>query len=228
MICGQKNNAGKNNTGKITIHHKGGGHKKKYRKIDFIRDQNSEGIVTSLEYDPYRTALIASVYDRFNLNYFYILAPKYLNVGAIVKSGLGAEIKIGHTVALKKVPVGSFIHNISLKKNQKAQISRSAGTSSQLIENDSNYCKIILSSGKQKILNNTCCATIGSVSNEFSFLKRINKAGRNRWLNKRPTVRGVAMNPVDHPHGGGEGKSSGGRPSVTPWGKPTKNRKWRN
>ena len=180
MICGQKNRAGKNALGKITVHHKGGGHKKKYRKINFIRNHNSEGIVTSLEYDPYRTAFIASVYDFLNSNYFYIIAPKYLNIGDIVKSGLTAEIKIGHTVALTKIPEGSIIHNISLEKNKKAQLSRSAGTSSQLIKNDPNFCKITLSSGKQKILPSTCCATIGSVSNQFSFLKQIRKAGRNR------------------------------------------------
>ena len=225
MIHGQKNNAGKNNEGKITVRHKGGGHKKRYRKIDFIRNNDSIGIVVSLEYDPYRTAFIASIYDFLNFNYFYKIAPKNLRIGDIVKSGLNAEIKIGHTLTLTKIPVESFIHNISLKKNKKARFSRSAGTSSQLIEKNSNYCQIILSSGKQKSLPNTCHATIGTVSNEFAFFTRINKAGRNRWLNKRPTVRGVAMNPIDHPHGGGEGKTSGGRSSVTPWGKPTKNGK---
>ena len=228
MVCGQKNNAGRNNAGKITIRHKGGGHKKKYRKIEFIRDNNSIWIVVSLEYDPYRTAFIASIYDFLNSNYFYIIAPKNLNIGDIVKSGLNAEIKIGHTLTLAKIPVGSFVHNISLKESKRAKLSRSAGTNSQLIEKNSDYCRIIMSSGKRKTLPSMCHATIGTVSNEFSFFKRINKAGRNRWLNKRPTVRGVAMNPIDHPHGGGEGKTSGGRSSVTPWGKPTKNRKTRD
>ena len=227
MVCGKKNNAGKNNSGKITIKHKGGGHKKKYRKINFMQAQNSIGIVISLEYDPYRTAFIASVYDFVNFNYFYMIAPKNLNIGDIVKSGNNADIRIGHTLTLAKIPVGSFIHNISLRKNKKAVFSRSAGTNSQLIEKTSNYCRVILSSGKQKILPSMSHATIGTVSNEFSFFTRINKAGRNRWLNKRPTVRGVAMNPIDHPHGGGEGKTSGGRSSVTPWGKPTKNGKTR-
>lgn len=227
MVCGQKNNAGRNNSGKITIQHKGRGHKKKYRKINFMRDQNSIGITVSIEYDPYRTAFIASIYDFLNFSYFYIIAPKNLRIGDIVKSGLNAEIKIGHTLTLTKIPIGSFIHNISLKINKKAQLSRSAGTSSQLIEKNSKFCRVILSSGKQKNLPSMCCATIGTVSNEFSFFTRINKAGRNRWLNKRPTVRGVAMNPIDHPHGGGEGKTSGGRSSVTPWGKPTKNKKTR-
>ncbi len=227
QIQGQKNNTGKNNTGKITIHHKGGGHKKKYRKINFTRNTDSIGIVISLEYDPYRTAFIASIYDFLNFEYFYVIAPKNLIIGDIIKSGLHAELKVGHTLTLAKIPVGSFIHNVSLKKNKKAQFSRSAGTNSQLIEKNSNYCRIVLSSGKQKFLPNTCQATIGTVSNEFSFFRLIHKAGRNRWLNKRPTVRGVAMNPVDHPHGGGEGKTSGGRSSVTPWGKPTKNGKTR-
>jgi large subunit ribosomal protein L2 len=180
MVCGQKNNAGRNNSGKITIQHKGRGHKKKYRKINFMRDQNSIGIAVSIEYDPYRTAFIASIYDFLNFSYFYIIAPKNLRIGDIVKSGLNAEIKIGHTLTLTKIPIGSFIHNISLKINKKAQLSRSAGTSSQLIEKNSKFCRVILSSGKQKNLPSMCCATIGTVSNEFSFFTRINKAGRNR------------------------------------------------
>jgi large subunit ribosomal protein L2 len=228
IVKGQKNTAGKNNLGKITASHRGGGHKKKYRKIDFIRNENSIGIVTSLEYDPYRTAFIASIYDFLNSAYFYITAPKKLNIGDIVKSGTNADIKIGHSLPLTKLPVGSVIHNISLKKNKKAQLSRSAGTSSQLIEKTSEYCRIVLSSGKHKFISTTCYATIGTVSNEFIFFKIIGKAGRSRWLNKRPNVRGVAMNPIDHPHGGGEGKTSGGRSSVTPWGKPTKNGKTKN
>lgn len=228
IINGKKNTAGKNNLGKITVHHKGGGHKKKYRKINFIRSNDSTGIVTSLEYDPYRTAFIASVYDFLNFSYFYIIAPKNLNIGDIVKSGSNAEIKIGHSLPLIKIPVGSFIHNISLKANKKAQLSRAAGANSQLIEKTSEYCRIVLNSGKHKFLPINSHATIGIVSNEFSIFKVIHKAGRNRWLNIRPTVRGVAMNPIDHPHGGGEGKSSGGRSSVTPWGKPTKNGKTSN
>jgi len=143
-------------------------------------------------------------------------APKNLNIGDIVKSGFNAEIKIGHSLPLMKIPVGGFIHNISLKENKKAQLTRSAGTNSQLIEKTPKYCRVVLSSGTHIFITPTCQATIGTVSNEFSFFKKLNKAGRSRWLNKRPTVRGVAMNPVDHPHGGGEGKSSGGRSSVTP------------
>lgn len=225
MIKGKKNVAGKNNSGKITISHKGGGHKKRYRKIDFRRTEDSIGIVTTIEYDPYRTSFIASIYDFLNSKYYYIIAPKNLNIGNIIKSGFSANIKVGHSLTLMKIPVGSFIHNISLKENKKAQLTRSAGTNAQLIEKTSKYCRIVLSSGTHIFVSPSCLATIGSVSNEFSFFKTINKAGRSRWLNKRPTVRGVAMNPIDHPHGGGEGKSSGGRFSVTPWGKPTKNGK---
>lgn len=215
-IMGKKNVAGKNTSGKITVYHKGGGHKKKYRKINFTRNSDSIGIITSLEYDPYRTAFIASVYDFLKSKYFYILAPKNLNIGDIVKSGPNADVKVGHCLALVKIPVGGFIHNISLEKNKKAQLTRSAGTNAQLIETTPTYCRIALSSGAHKFVSPSCQATIGTISNEFSFLKTIGKAGRNRWLNKRPTVRGVAMNPIDHPHGGGEGKSSGGRSSVTP------------
>ena len=222
MTKGKKSIAGKNNSGKITIRHRGNGHKKKYREIDFVRAKDSIGIVTSIEYDPCRTAFIASVYDFSNLKYFYMIAPKNLTIGNIVKSGFSAHTKIGHSLLLMKIPIGGIIHNISLRDKKKAQLTRSAGTSAQLIEKNSEYCRVILSSGKHIFLSPSCQATIGTVSNQFSFFDRINKAGRNRWLNKRPSVRGVAMNPIDHPHGGGEGKSSGGRSSVTPWGKPTK------
>lgn len=225
LVKGFKNTAGKNNLGRITVFHKGSGHKKKYRKIDFMRNKDSIGIVSSLEYDPCRTALIASVYDFLNFNYFYMIAPKNLNIGHIVKSGVYAEIKVGHSLPLIKIPIGSFIHNISLKKYKKAQLSRSAGASSQLIKKTPKFCQIVLGSKQHKSIPSDCIATIGVVSNEFSLFKIIGKAGRNRWLSKRPTVRGVAMNPIDHPHGGGEGKTSGGRSSVTPWGKCTKNGK---
>jgi len=180
MIVGKKNAAGRNNSGKITVYHKGSGHKKKYRKINFVRTDDSVGIVTTIEYDPFRTAFIASVYDFLNFKYFYIIAPKNLNIGNIVKSGISADIKVGHSLTLIKIPVGGFIHNISLKENKKAQLTRSAGTNAQLIEKTSKYCRVILSSGKHKFVSPTCQATIGTVSNEFSFFKKINKAGRNR------------------------------------------------
>jgi large subunit ribosomal protein L2 len=180
MIIGKKNIAGKNNSGKITISHKGGGHKKKYRKIDFVRTKDSIGIVTSIKYDPCRTVYIASIYNFLNLKYFYIIAPKNLSLGNIVKSGFSAHIKIGHSLPLMKIPIGGFIHNISLKENKKAQLTRSAGTSAQLIEKTSKYCRVILSSGNYVYLSPTCQATIGIVSNEFSFFNKIGKAGRNR------------------------------------------------
>jgi len=180
LILGKKNVAGRNSFGKISVRHKGGGHKKRYRKIDFIRNEDSIGIVTTLEYDPYRTAFIASVYDFLNQKYFYMIAPKNLNIGDIIKSGFNAEIKIGHSLALMKIPVGGFIHNISLKENKKGQLTRSAGTSAQLIEKNSKYCRIVLSSGIHKFISPTCQATIGTVSNEFSFFKKIDKAGRSR------------------------------------------------
>ena len=180
MIIGKNNLAGRNNYGKITVYHKGGGHRKKYRKIDFVRNDESSGVVTSLEYDPYRTAFIASIYDFLNSKYSYILAPKNINVGSIVKTGFYADSKAGHCLPLTKIPVGSLVHNISLKLNTKAQLVRSAGTSAQLIEITPQYCRVILNSGAHKFISPACQATIGVVSNEFSFLKTVNKAGRNR------------------------------------------------
>ena len=180
MTIGKKNMAGRNDSGKITVRHIGGGHKKRYRQIDFIRNKDSIGIVTSLEYDPCRTAFIASVYDFLDQKYFYMIAPKNLSIGDVVKSGFNAEIKVGHSLALMKIPIGGFIHNISLKENKKAQLDRSAGSHAQLIEKTSKYCRVVLSSGSQKFLLPTCQATIGTVSNEFSFFSKVNKAGRNR------------------------------------------------
>jgi len=219
---GLKNKSGRNNTGRITSFHKGGGHKKKYRKITFKRNKNSIGIVTSIEYDPFRNSNIASIFELFRKDYYYILATNNLKIGDIIKSGIISDIKSGHSTQIFKVPVGSFVSSISLTKNKKAQISRSAGTFSTVLEVNNKYSKIKFSSGKQKIISSSCFCTIGIVSNQFSFLKTLGKAGRSRWLNKRPTVRGVAMNPIDHPHGGGEGKKSGRKTLVTPWGKPTK------
>lgn len=225
-IKGLKNTGGKNITGRITSYHKGGGHKKKYRKINFKRFTTSKSIVISFEYDPFRTARIAAVYDLKKNIYYYILAPENLYVGDIVQAGNNiTEYKVGNSLPLSKIPIGSLVHNINLKKNEKAKLSRSAGVSSILVEKTSKLCKLELSSGNHCILSTDCFATIGKVSNENLFLTTIGKAGRSRWLNRRPIVRGVAMNPVDHPHGGGEGKTSGGRSSVSPWGKPTKTKK---
>lgn len=225
-LLGIKTSSGRNNTGRITVRHKGGGHKKKYRKINFNRTLNSEGIVCSIEYDPNRNANIASIHDYLNKIFYYILAPKDLKIGDVVKSGKKAEPKIGHSLPLAKIPVGSYIHNISPRKNKKAQISRSAGTFSQLTEKTLKYAKIQLSSGEQRLLSPDCFATIGIVSNDLIFLTQRGKAGQSRWRNKRPCVRGVAMNPIDHPHGGGEGKKSG--KGKTPWGKNVKNGKTRS
>lgn len=222
-IKGLKNSSGRNNSGKITIRHLGGGHKKKYRKINFSRTQNSLGIICSIEYDPNRNATIASIYEPALNNFYYILAPKNLKKGDIIKSGQNAETKTGHSLPLNLIPVGSLIHNISLTSKTPAQLSRAAGTFSKITEKTFNWVKLKLTSGKEITLSPQCFATIGTVSNELFFLTQLGKAGRARWLNRRPTVRGVAMNPVDHPHGGGEGKKSG--KGFSPWGKPVKSGK---
>ena len=219
-VCGFKNSSGRNNTGKITSFHQGGGHKQNYRTIYFNRTKNSIGIITSVEYDPNRTAYVASVYEFLKGNYYYILAPRYLTVGNIIKAGPNAETFIGHSLPLSKIPEGSLIYNISTKKTAPGTICRSAGTFASLMEKTSTHCKIKLPSGKLLKISVRCYASIGIVSNDQHHLIAINKAGRSRWLNRRPTVRGVAMNPVDHPHGGGEGRKSG--KSLTPWGKPNK------
>ena len=222
-IKGLKNSSGRNNSGKITIRSKGRGHKQKFRTLDFFRTNSSTAIVCSIEYDPNRRANIAAVFETSSHKFSYILAPKNLKVGDIIKSGSNAETKIGHSLPVSKIPVGSFIHNIAPKSKKPAQISRAAGTFSRLTEKTLNSAIIELSSGEQRFISVKCYATIGIVSNEFAFLTKIGKAGRSRWLNKRPKVRGVAMNPIDHPHGGGEGKKAAiGR---TPWGKPTRGKK---
>ena len=215
-----KNHSGKNNSGKITVRHKSIGHKKLYRKIDFYRKLDSESIVVSIEYDPNRGANIAAIYDVNSNNFSYMLAPLKLKVGDIVKSGKHANLELGHTLALSRIPVGSYIHNICKHPKQKAKYSRAAGTYSKIIDAYSNKIKIKISSKAIITLNNKCLATLGIVSNNLKFLIKLGKAGRARWLGRRPEVRGVAMNPVDHPHGGGEGKKSG--KGKTPWGKKIK------
>ena len=222
-IKGLKNSSGTNNYGKIVTRHKGGGNKTRYRSIQFDRSNYSIGIVVTKEYDPYRSSNICSIYDFITKKYYYIISPSNLHIGDIIKSGENVDVYNGHSIPLSKVPVGSLIHNVSTKTKKQAEISRSAGTFSQLIEKTPKTVRVVLSSGEQRYISSNCFVTIGIVSNESWFLTTIGKAGRSRWLNKRPKVRGVAMNPIDHPHGGGEGKTSGGRTSVTPWGKPTKN-----
>jgi len=219
--------SGRNKQGKLIVRHKGGGHKKKYRKIDFLR-QDSIGVVTSIEYDPYRKSNIVSIFDFIKKYYYYRLQPESLEIGSIIESGLNVSPLNGNTLPLSKIPVGSFIHNISLQQGKRAQLTRSAGTYSILIEKNSTCGKIKLSSGEIKVVSNRCLASMGIVSNSKIGLTTLGKAGRSRWLNVRPTVRGVAMNPIDHPHGGGEGKTSGGcKSSVTPWGKPVRSGKKR-
>ena len=224
LVHGFLRSFGKNNAGKITSKSRGGGHKRLYRQISFNR-LNVEGIVRSIEYDPNRSANIAAIEGANPNNYFYILAPEGLQIGDKVESNETAEIKLGNALPLANIPIGSVIHNISLQYNTKAKIARSAGTSAQLLQkNLKGFGKIRLSSGEQRWISLKAFATIGIVSNSDHKNQNYGKAGRSRWLNKRPKVRGVAKNPVDHPHGGGEGKTSGGRPSVTPQGWITKGR----
>ncbi|EFI66314.1 50S ribosomal protein L2 [Lysinibacillus fusiformis ZC1] len=227
-----KRKAGRNNQGKITVRHHGGGHKKQYRVIDFKRVK--DGIpakVATIEYDPNRSANIALI------NYAdgakaYILAPKGLEVGQTIVSGPDADIKVGNTLPLANIPMGTTIHNIELKPGKGGQLVRSAGTSAQVLGREDKYVIVRLQSGEVRLVLATCRATIGQVGNEQHELVHIGKAGRSRWLGKRPEVRGSVMNPNDHPHGGGEGRSPIGRKSpMTPWGKPAlgyKTRKKKN
>lgn len=214
--------AGRNNTGRITLRHKGGGHKRNYRIIDFRR--NKDGIVATverIEYDPNRTANIALL-CYLDGERRYIVAPKDIEVGAKVISGIKAPIKIGNAMQLRHIPVGSTVHCIELQPGKGAQLARSAGTSAQILAREGNYTQLRIRSGEIRKIHIDCRATIGVVGNDEQNLKSIGKAGAKRWRGIRPTVRGVAMNPIDHPHGGGEGKTSGGRHPVSPWGLPTK------
>ena len=220
-IIGKKNITGKNHSGKITVFHKGGGVKKKYRIINFNRTNESTGIVCSIEHDPNRNAYIAAVYETITKKFNYIILPQNVNIGNIVISGLEIEPELGSSLPISGIPEGTTIHNIFLKNNKKAQISRSAGTFSIIKKKYKKNALVELSSGKQIYISLDCFATVGEVSNELYHFTQNSKAGHSRWLNKRPTVRGVAMNPIDHPHGGGEGKKSG--KAFTPWGKPKKN-----
>lgn len=218
---------GRNNTGRITSWHRGGGHKRLYRIIDFKRNKfDVEAEVQRIEYDPNRTAFIALIkYKDDEMS--YILAPNGLKEGDIIISSEGADIKPGNSISLKNIPVGTTIHNIEMKVGKGGQLARSAGVIVTLVGKDSGYAQIKMPSGELRLVSLECRATIGSVSNADKKNTKIGKAGRSRWLGRRPVVRGVAMNPIDHPHGGGEGKTSGGRHPVTPWGKPTKGKKTR-
>ncbi len=218
---------GRNNNGRITTRHIGGGHKQHYRVVDFKRNKDSiPAKVERLEYDPNRTANIALVLYADGERR-YIIAPKALKAGDSIESGAHAPIKPGNTLPIRNIPVGSVIHCVELKPGKGAQIARSAGTSAQLVAREGQYATIRLRSGEMRKVLSDCRATIGEVSNSEHNLRSLGKAGASRWRGVRPTVRGVAMNPVDHPHGGGEGRTSGGRHPVSPWGTPTKGYKTR-
>ena len=218
---------GRNNNGRITTRHKGGGHKQHYRVIDFKRGKDGiPAVVERLEYDPNRSAHIALL-KYIDGERRYIIAPKGLKAGDEVRSGEDAPIKVGSTLPMRNIPVGSVIHCIEMKPGKGAQIARSAGTSAQLVAREGAYATLRLRSGEMRKVLAECRATLGEVSNSEHSLRQLGKAGASRWRGVRPTVRGVVMNPVDHPHGGGEGRTSGGRHPVTPWGVPTKGYKTR-
>jgi large subunit ribosomal protein L2 len=227
LLAIKKKLAGRNNMGRITTRHQGGGHKQYYRMIDFLRDKDGiEGKVERLEYDPNRSAHIALVlYPDGERR--YIIAPKGLNAGDAVVSGSNAPIRAGSCLPLRNIPVGAVVHCVEMKPGKGAQMARSAGASVQFIGKEGAHAIIRLRSGEMRKVLIDCRATIGEVSNTEHNLRSFGKAGARRWRGIRPTVRGVAMNPVDHPHGGGEGKTSGGRHPVTPWGQPTKGYKTR-
>ncbi|EGQ3460182.1 50S ribosomal protein L2 [Staphylococcus pseudintermedius] len=220
--------AGRNNQGKLTVRHHGGGHKRQYRVIDFKRNKDGiPGKVDSIQYDPNRSANIALIVYADGEKR-YIIAPKGLEVGQIIESGSEADIKVGNALPLKDIPVGSVIHNIELKPGRGGQLARSAGASAQVLGKEGKYVLVRLRSGEVRMILSICRATIGQVGNLQHELVNIGKAGKSRWLGKRPTVRGSVMNPNDHPHGGGEGRAPIGRPSpMSPWGKPTLGKKTR-
>ena len=227
LLAKKQKTGGRNNNGRITTRHIGGGHRQHYRMVDFRR--NKDGIpatVERIEYDPNRTAHLALL-KYADGERRYIIAPKGVKAGDAVQSGVGAPIKAGNTLPLRNIPVGSVIHCIELKPGKGAQIARSAGAAVQLVAREGAYATLRLRSGEMRKVLVECRATLGEVGNSEHSLRRLGKAGATRWRGVRPTVRGVAMNPVDHPHGGGEGRTSGGRHPVTPWGVPTKGHKTR-
>ncbi len=226
---GKHSSGGRNQHGRITVRFRGGGHKRAYRLVDFKRRTKFgvPAIVERLEYDPNRTAFIALLkYQDGELA--YILAPQRLKAGDPVIAAEKADIKPGNAMPMAAIPVGTIIHNIELKPGAGGKLARSAGTFAQLVGKDQGYAQVKLQSGELRLIRSECMASIGAVSNPDNSNQQLGKAGRNRWLGKKPHNRGVVMNPVDHPHGGGEGRTSGGRHPVTPWGKPTKGAKTRN
>jgi large subunit ribosomal protein L2 len=228
LVSLRTRSSGRNNQGRITSRHKSSGHKKKYRMIDFHRNKiNISAIIKRIEYDPFRSANIMLVeYEDKTMS--YILAPAGISVGDKVSSGSQLDIKPGNSMIIGEIPSGTMIHNLEMLPGAGAKLVRSAGSYATIMGQDQDYTLVKLSSGETRKILSKCRATIGQLSNVDNKNKKIGKAGRNRWLGKRPRVRGVAMNPVDHPHGGGEGKTSGGRNPVTPWGKGTKGLKTRN
>jgi large subunit ribosomal protein L2 len=225
---GLSKSGGRNNHGRTTVYHRGGGHKRTYRFVDFKRlKHDMTAQVERLEYDPNRTAFIALVrYEDGELS--YILAPQRLKAGDQVVAGRQVDVKPGNAMPLSAMPIGTIVHNVEMKPGKGGQMARSAGTYAQLVGRDQGYALLKLKSGETRMVRAECMATVGAVSNPDHMNISIGKAGRSRWLGRRPTVRGVVMNPVDHPHGGGEGKTSGGRHPVTPWGKPTKGKRTRS
>ena len=221
LVVTIKKNGGRNNQGKITVRHHGGGEKRKYRLIDFKRNKlNVPGSVATIEYDPNRTANIALI-NYADGEKRYIIAPKGLTVGMTVEAGENADIKVGNALPIMNIPVGTMVHNIELRPGKGGELARSAGSSAQILGREGNYVMIRLSSGEQRKVLGTCMATVGEVGNEDSSLVKVGKAGRSRHMGIRPTVRGSVMNPNDHPHGGGEGRAPVGRKApMTPWGKP--------
>ena len=229
LLESQSHTAGRNSYGHITVRHRGGGHKQKYRIIDFKRNKdNAKAVVKAIEYDPNRTANIALLHYTDGIK-AYILAPKGLKVGDVVESGDSVDIKPGNALELKNIPTGTSIHNIELKPGKGGQLVRSAGASAQVLGADGDYTLVRLQSGEVRKILSSCRATIGTVGNEQHSLIQLGKAGRKRWLGKRPQSRGSVMNPNDHPHGGGEGKAPVGRPQpMTPWGKKARGIKTRD
>ena len=222
LLRKKNSKGGRNNLGRITVRHRGGGHKKKYRLVDFKRNNTGvTGTVKHLEYDPNRSANVALI-SYIDGAWAYIIAPKGLEVGDKVVSDKNAPIKVGNTLPISSIPLGTVVHCVELKPGKGAQIARSAGTSVQIVAKEGEYATLRLRSGEMRKVPVICKATIGEVGNSEHNLRSLGKAGASRWRGIRPTVRGVAMNPVDHPHGGGEGKTSGGRHPVSPWGVPTK------
>ena len=224
---GKHSSGGRNNNGRITVRFRGGGHKKAYRIVDFKRRKHDvPATVERIEYDPNRTAFIALVKYQDG-EQTYILAPQRLAQGDTIVSGSHVDVKPGNAMPLSNIPIGTIVHNIELKLGKGGQIARSAGTYAQIVGRDGDYVIVRLSSTEQRLVNGRCMATVGAVSNPDNMNISIGKAGRKRWMGRRPHNRGVSMNPIDHPHGGGEGRTSGGRHPVTPWGLPTKGKKTR-